>query len=80
MTYRDFGTCTECGEEAELWLIRDDVRLCDDWTEEGNWIQCSRCGDVYVDGEVEFTELPEGRSVCEYCMEDYPWDEEMWLS
>lgn len=70
MTDRTHDICTECGKETKVWMIRDEIWLCDDCVEEQGWVQCDICGDFYVDGEVEFTDLPDGRTVCEYCMED----------
>ena len=64
------GTCQECGEEKMVYLIREDVILCEECADELDWIQCEICGDFYPYGDVEFTELDDGRTVCEYCMED----------
>lgn len=75
MTYRTSGVCADCGKECELWMIRDDLWLCDECTESDGWEQCDICEDFYTYDAVEFTDLPDGRHVCEYCMEDYPWDE-----
>ena len=70
MTDKIFGICPECGEEKELWLIREDVILCDECADSLDWIQCDICEDFYPYGVVDFTELDDGRYVCEYCMED----------
>lgn len=72
MTDRTRDICTECGEEKMVWMIRDEIWLCDDCAEDQGWTQCAICGDFYMLDEVDFTELPDGREVCEYCMEDYP--------
>ena len=70
MTDQEFGVCPECGEEKMLWLIREDIILCDDCASELDWEKCDICGDFYMWDAVDFTELPDGRNVCEYCMED----------
>lgn len=70
MTDQVFGVCPECGKEKKLWLIREDVILCDECADGLDWTQCSICGDFYPWDVIEFTELPDGRNVCEYCMED----------
>lgn len=62
--------CTECGKRKKVWLIREDVRLCDDCVEESDWWKCDVCGDFYIWDAVEWTDLPDGRTACEYCMED----------
>ena len=70
MTQQDIDICTECGEKKMVWLIREDVKLCDECADFLDWIQCDVCGDFYPYDSVEFTELEDGREVCEYCMED----------
>lgn len=70
MTQQDMDICTECGEKKMVWLIREDVRLCDECADFLDWIRCDICGDFYPYDSVEFTELEDGREVCEYCMED----------
>ena len=75
MTRQYKGTCTECGEVKMVWLIREDVVLCDKCADDLDWVQCDICGDFYPWGDVEFTRLPDDRQVCEYCMEDREtWD------
>ena len=69
MTSREMGTCPECGQKKMLWLIREDVTLCDECADELDWIQRDACGDFYPYDDVEFTELPDGRNICEYCAE-----------
>ena len=64
------GTCMECGKRGKVWQIREELVLCDDCADELDWIQCDICGDFYPWDDVEFTELEDGRKVCEYCMED----------
>jgi hypothetical protein len=71
MTQQEEGICPECGEKKMLWLIREDVELCDECAA-NDWTQCAICGDFYPWDIIEFTELEDGREVCEYCMEDFP--------
>ena len=68
MTEKKRGTCPECGKRRMLWLIRDDVKMCSECADFWDWIQCDLCGDFYPFGDVSFTELPDGRTACEYCM------------
>lgn len=70
MTDQVCDVCPECGERKLLWLIREDVILCDECAFNEGWIQCCFCKDFYPYGVIEFTELDDGREVCEYCMED----------
>lgn len=72
MTDRTHGICTECGKKTMVWLVNDEQRLCDECIDFLDFTQCAICGDFYPEDDVEFTELPDGREVCEYCMEDYP--------
>ena len=70
MTDRDIEVCTECGEEKMVWFINDETRLCEDCADDLGFVQCDVCGDFYPMDSVDFTELPDGREVCQYCMED----------
>ena len=76
MTDRTFDTCTECGKECEVWMVRDEIWLCDECIDLYGWEQCDICEDFYVYDAVEFTDLPDGRHVCEYCMEDIDLEDE----
>ena len=66
--YRD--VCTHCRKRTMVWLINDTTRLCDKCAEDLDYIQCDVCGEFFRADFVEFTELPDGRTVCEYCAED----------
>ena len=68
---RTHGVCTECGNEADLWIVTDEDWLCEECLDFLDYTQCAICGEFYPEDQVEFTELPDGREVCEYCMEDY---------
>ena len=67
---RCIGTCSDCGKEnAELIILDDADRVCEDCLE-SSYIQCDVCGEYYGDAAIEFTYLDDGRTVCEYCMDD----------
>lgn len=64
------GNCTECGKKTTVWIVNDLQTLCEDCIDFLDYTQCDICGDFFPEDDVEFTELPDGRMVCEYCMED----------
>ena len=70
MTQQIKGRCPECGRRTMLWLIREDVTLCDDCAADEGWDQCEFCGDFYPDDLIEV--LDDDRQICKYCLEDYP--------
>lgn len=64
------GTCMDCGEEKMVWIINEVTTLCEDCAADRDLERCDICEEWYPYDQVEFTELPDGRNVCEYCMED----------
>ena len=74
MTRKTTGKCTMCGEEAELTILDDVDRVCDECLD-SNFTQCEECGEYYSE-YVEFFCLKDGRLICEYCREDFD-DEEI---
>lgn len=64
------GKCSKCGRKKTVWQIREDLVLCERCADKLDWVQCDICKDFFPFGDVEFTELPDGRTVCEYCAED----------
>lgn len=70
MTYQTKGKCTCCEQEGTLNMISDDVWLCQECTD-AMCTRCDVCEEYWLSGGVEFTDLPDGRHVCQYCMEDF---------
>ena len=68
--------CSECGEEKLVWFVTDEMKLCQECADMLGYTQCAHCGEFYPSDLVEFTVLPDDSEVCEYCMEDYPWDDD----
>lgn len=71
LTFRadDHGTCERCSEsDTDLCMIPGFGGVCRDCLEEMEI--CDVCGEIYDSMSVEFTELDDGRYVCEWCMED----------
>ena len=69
MTYQTKGKCTCCEQEGTLNMISDDVWLCQECTD-AMCTRCDVCEEYWLSGGIEFTVLPDGRHVCQYCMED----------
>ena len=69
MTRKTTGKCTMCGEEAELTILDDVDRVCDECLD-SNFTQCDECGEYYPD-HIEFFVLKEGGLICEYCRADF---------
>ena len=69
MTERCRGTCTECGRRRMVWLINEETKLCNECVDLLDYIKCDECGEFFPYDTVEFTDLPDGRTVCEYCLE-----------
>ena len=65
--------CTHCGIEANLTIVDDETRVCDKCLD-SLFFKCDVCGEYWDDSYVEQHWLKDGRSVCEYCAEDF--DEE----
>ena len=69
-TVQEHGKCELCGEEdVDLCCIPDYMWVCQDCFD-NDFTMCDVCGQLWVDGAIEFTYLDDGRCVCEYCMED----------
>lgn len=68
------GKCTMCGKDAELTIVDDVDRLCDECLD-SNFTQCDECGEYYPD-HVEFFVTTDNRLICEYCRQDLD-DEEI---
>ena len=60
--------CPECGKITDILYISDDIRMCEDCAANWDFEFCDVCEEYYAG--IEFTDLPDGRHVCEYCMED----------
>lgn len=64
------GKCEICGEEdVEVCVIPEYISVCRSCFE-NDMTLCEVCGQLWEDGAVDFTELPDGRLACEYCTED----------
>lgn len=69
MSHKTKGTCTLCGKEAQLTIVDDIDRVCDECLD-SEFTQCAECGEYYTD-DIEFFVLKDGRLICEYCREDF---------
>lgn len=69
------GACTHCGKEADLTTIDEDIRVCEECLD-AFYFQCEVCGEYWDDSYVEQFWLKDGRTICEYCREDFD-DEEI---
>ncbi len=66
--------CPECGKITDVLYISDDVRMCEECADLWGFEYCDICEEYYAG--IEFTDLPDGRHVCEWCMEDREeWDD-----
>lgn len=69
------STCTQCGKEAHLTTIDDDVHVCEECLD-AFFTRCEECGEYWDDSYVEFFTLKDGRLICEHCAELFD-DEDM---
>ena len=75
------GICPRCGKDTTIYYldegndVGESLVLCEDCAMEEGWEQCAICGDFYPTYLVDFT-LIDDRFICEYCMEDYPDNDE----
>lgn len=67
-TYK--GTCTMCGKkDCNLTIVDEAAHVCEECL--GNeYIFCDECHEYWLCDAVEYSELEDGRTVCEYCAED----------
>lgn len=64
------GDCIRCSEkDVDLFVIPDLGGVCKDCLENDMDV-CDVCGIIYDCMETEFTELDDGRTVCEWCLEE----------
>lgn len=65
------GTCTECGEEnCQLVIVDEQNHLCKKCLDDSYFL-CEECGEYWPYDYVEDFHLKDGRTVCEYCAEDF---------
>ena len=65
------GTCTECGEkDCQLVIVDEKNHLCKKCLDD-NYFLCEECGEYWSYDYVESFLLKDGRTVCEYCVEDF---------
>lgn len=69
------GICTQCGKEAALTMVDEDIRVCAECLD-AFYFQCEVCGEYWDDSYVEQFWLKDGRTICEHCREDFD-DEEI---
>ena len=62
--------CTECGNHTKVWIVNDVDWLCEECLDDLDYELCDICEEFYKAEYVVFTELSDGRTVCQYCMED----------
>lgn len=69
------GTCEYCGaEDEELCVIPGYLSVCR-FCFENEMTLCDVCGQLWAPDAVEFTDLPDGKIVCEYCLEEVDIDD-----
>ena len=69
MAQTTFDVCTECGQEAEVTIIDEVTRLCEDCIEDLDYIECDHCHEFWLADVVEFYETEDGNTICEHCYE-----------
>ena len=69
MTYQTEDVCTCCEKKGIVNMISDDVWLCQECTDDLCDF-CDVCEEYWIKDGTEFTDLPDGRHVCQWCMED----------
>lgn len=64
------GTCTMCGKkDCDLTIVDEVAHVCEECL--GNeYFYCDECNEYWLCDAVESVELEDGRTVCEYCVED----------
>lgn len=63
------GICTMCGAEAELTIIDDVSRVCEDCLD-NEYIQCDECKEHWLWDAIPFYKLKDDRTLCVHCAED----------
>lgn len=62
--------CTSCGKECDdLTIVDDETRVCPECLDM-NYELCEGCNEYWEIGAIEVTEAPDGRMLCEHCMEE----------
>lgn len=77
MAEKTFDICTECGEEAEVVIVDDETRLCEDCLDELDYIECDECHEFWLWDAIKFYNLKDERTLCEHCAEAMLEDEEI---
>lgn len=71
MAKRGIGTCTECGaENVMITVVDDETMLCEECLDELGYEECDACHEFWRSDIINFVELDDGRTVCEYCAEE----------
>jgi hypothetical protein len=64
------GTCTMCGaENQKLTIVDEEAHVCAECLD-NEYFYCDECHEYWLCDAVEYFELEDGRTVCEYCAED----------
>lgn len=64
------GTCTMCGKkDCDLTIVDEEAHVCPDCLD-NEYFYCDKCHEYWLCDAVEYVELDDGRTVCEYCAED----------
>jgi hypothetical protein len=73
---KHIGTCTQCGKEnTALTTVDESIQVCEECLD-AVYFQCDECGEYWDDSYVEMFFLKDGRTICEYCRENFD-DEEI---
>lgn len=71
----NFGKCTECGAISDNLVPFDDGSMLCEVCLDSLYQQCDVCEEYYDPGNVEFHVHKDGRMICEYCAEDFDFDD-----
>ena len=70
MAEKTFDTCTNCGKKAQVSIIDDETRLCEDCFIDLDYIECDNCTEAYLWDAIIFYNLKNGDTLCEHCGKD----------
>ena len=70
---KDFGKCDLCGSEGNLTFVGEEGSVCESCLDE--YILCPECGEYYQVNSIQFYELKDGSTLCQWCGEEVDEDE-----